>query len=132
MLVSVDEDYTNWATRTIGSNPATNGLLNDADNDGLKNILEYAFGTSPNAPTPALLTSFNSGGLFAVSFTRSATANVTFAIEVADSINGPWTSDTIVTNLQSDNGILQTWVGYDTRPITANTQRYIRARVTAN
>ena len=132
VLVSVDEDYTNWATRTIGSNPATNGLLNDADNDGLKNILEYAFGTSPNVATPALLTSFNSGGLFAVSFTRSATANVTFAIEVADSINGPWTSDTIVTNLQSDNGILQTWVGYDTRPITANTQRYIRARVTAN
>ena len=132
LFVYVDEDYTNWATRTIGSNPATNGLLNDADNDGLKNILEYAFGTSPNVATPALLTGFNSGDLFAVSFTRSSTANVTFAIEVADSINGPWTSDTIVTNLQSDNGILQTWVGYDTRPITANTQRYIRARVIAN
>lgn len=132
LIVNVDEDYNNWATRAIGSNTAINGLLHDADGDGHKNILEYAFGTNPTSGTPALLTSFSSGGLFAVSFTRSSTANVTFAIEVADTISGPWTSDTIVTSLQTDNGILQTWIGYDTRPISANTQRFIRARVVAN
>ncbi len=132
VIAYVDEDYTNWATRTIGSSPATNGLTHDPDGDGLKNILEYTFGTSPTVGTPALLTPFASGGLFAVSYTRSSTANVTFAVEVADAITGPWTSDTIVTTLQNDNGILQTWIGYDTRAITANTQRYIRVRVIAN
>ena len=131
LIVSVDEDYSNWATRVIGTNTAINGLTHDADKDGLVNLLEYAFGTNPTLSTAPLLVGFNSGGLFAVSFTRSSTANVAFAIEVADTIFGPWTSDTIVTNLQSDNGILQTWIGYDTRPISANAQRYIRARVVA-
>ncbi len=131
LIVSVDEDYLNWAERVIGSNPAINGPSHDAEKDGVVNLLEYAFGTNPTLPTPPLLTGFDSGGLFAVSFTRSSTANVAFAIEVADTVSGPWTSDTIVTNLQSDNGILQTWIGYDTRPITANAQRYIRARVVA-
>ena len=131
VIVSVDEDYSNWATRVIGTNTAINGLTHDADKDGLVNLLEYAFGTNPTLPTAPLLVGFNSGGLFAVSFTRSSTANVAFAIEVADTVFGPWTSDTIVTNLQSDNGILQTWVGYDTRPISANAQRFIRARVVA-
>jgi hypothetical protein len=132
LTVVVQEDYSNWATRVIGSNPQTNGMANDADGDGHKNLLEYAFGTNPNAATGPLLVPFNSGGLLAVNYTRSSTANVTFAVEVADDLAGPWTSDTIVANLTGDNGIVQTWVAYDTRPITDTTKRFLRVRVVGN
>ena len=132
ITVTVQEDYASWATRVIGSNSATNGMLNDADGDKLSNLLEYAFGSNPLAGTPSLLTAFNSGGLFAINFTRSSNANVIFAVEVADDLSGPWTSDTIVVNMQSDNGLIQQWTGYDNRPISGATKRFIRVRVTGN
>jgi hypothetical protein len=131
LAIYVQENYTTWASRAIGSNPLTNGMTADADNDGIVNLLEYAFGTPQPGPNPALLQPFETAGLLTVNYSRSSTADVTFAVEVADSLAGPWTSATIIANMNSDNGVTQAWTAYDTRPIQESQRRFLRVRVVA-
>ena len=66
--------------------------LADPDNDGCLNLLEYAFGTRPTAatPFPALL-SVSPGDRLAIRFTRNAlAADLTFTVQAADTLTGPW------------------------------------------
>ena len=76
------------------------GALGDPDHDGLCNLLEYAFNTSANTPTPnpcAASSVLNSGdGLPYLTFTyprRIAAAGLIYTVQCSpDMSNGSWSS----------------------------------------
>ncbi len=62
--VTVLEDYASWATRLLPTASAPNRLAEaDPDRDGLANLVEYALGTSPAAPSAGPQLVINEGRL---------------------------------------------------------------------
>jgi hypothetical protein len=81
-----------WRSTHFGNSAnAGNGAdVNDADGDGLDNLVEYAFATNPNTPStnaPGLPTAVKSGNNMIFTFTPSAGASgVTYAVEQSSSL----------------------------------------------
>jgi autotransporter-associated beta strand protein len=85
-----------WVQSHFGANagnPAIAGDLADPDGDGFPNIVEYALGTDPNVPSAAAgprVSILN--GRLTITFTRNTGAtDVTYNVQGADTITGPWT-----------------------------------------
>jgi hypothetical protein len=84
-----------WTDETIAGDAA------DTDGDGLKNLVEYAFGTDPNLGTSASERPQSGmvAGALSLSFTRVLANNdVTITIQAADDLGGPWTDLASSTN----------------------------------
>ena len=75
------------------NNPAVVGDLVDTEKDGVINLLEYTFGTSPTVATQIPLTQSSiAGGKLAITFSRVvANTDATITVQGADSPAGPWT-----------------------------------------
>jgi uncharacterized repeat protein (TIGR03806 family) len=72
--LTVTQSFTSWAT-TASLPPTQNGPTDDPDLDGASNLLEYALGLNPTAPSAATLpTAQNENGQVLFRFTRSRTA----------------------------------------------------------
>jgi hypothetical protein len=95
-LAQAPGTFAEWRTVHFGSD-ATNGTvagdLADPDNDSQVNLLEYAFGTRPDATRTSACPAVTVEGEHLVfRFQRSSLASdLTFTIQAADSLAGPWT-----------------------------------------
>lgn len=89
--------YENWRAAAFGSSAsdaAIAGDLADPDQDGIANLLEYAFGLSPTQPDgPPLVPGVSlENSLLSLSFTHSTLATGTiFTLECAEDPAGSWT-----------------------------------------
>jgi hypothetical protein len=96
--------YSAWANG-FSLDPNGNGAPEaDADGDGVKNLLEYAMGTSPIDRTP-MPTAELINGYLTLAYTRSpAATDVTLVAKTAADLGGPWTTegvtDTLVDTVQ--------------------------------
>ncbi len=103
----VTDSYTVWANSfglenpwVTVANPALNGEpAADADNDGMNNQQEYAFGLVPNSGSsvnPIIVPLSKTSGLF--TYTRRlpslTTPTLAFGYEYSTTLSGPWTSFT--------------------------------------
>lgn len=86
--------WQNWQVANFGANinnASFSGLGANPDSDLLNNLVEYAFGSNPNAQTTAPTASVL-GGKLALIFTRNTAAtDVTIIVRGADDPSGPWT-----------------------------------------
>lgn len=135
-----------WKLANLGDSNAPD--LGDADQDGLVNLLEYAFETSPVTPqgsavTNSGLTTFPDGNFLAILVPRDPLhSDVSIIVEASSTLDAsPWTM--LAT---STLGGVFTGPGYysgdsatpglkqvvirDTQPANASAQRFVRVRVT--
>ena len=129
LQIRVFETYSAWASRLLMSvDPAVIGMDRDPDRDGRLNLLEYNSGTHPAVPgvTGNGMATI-SNGLLTLSYQLSSTALSNCIVEVSDDLI-VWSNSTVVTSMTADNGTLQTWFAYDSRPVSAGLRRYIRLR----
>ncbi len=75
---------------TSGSGTAADAA--DPDHDALPNLLEYALGCDPTAPSASSAPRCSTaGGRLRITFTRNtAAADITLAVVAADDVAGPW------------------------------------------
>ncbi|ATC64659.1 hypothetical protein CMV30_12210 [Nibricoccus aquaticus] len=72
--LTVTQSFSSWATSTALP-PTHNSSTDDPDHDGASNLLEYALGQNPTAPSASTLpTAQNENGQVLFRFTRSRTA----------------------------------------------------------
>ena len=125
--------FEQWRLQYFGNSAnAGNGAdLFDANKDGEGNLLEFATGQNPNAPTKAVTSVVKNGGGLEFTYTRSKAAmadGVTFGVEWSDTLaTGSWSSASVTEQILTDNGTVQTVKG--SAPAGAN-RRMVRLRVT--
>ncbi|MFM1941927.1 MAG: hypothetical protein RI897_909 [Verrucomicrobiota bacterium] len=94
-------DYGNWSSQHFSPGEPNSQMGDDYDGDGVPNILEYAFGTSPtvgevhsdNHPK-----SVRSGDRLRITFRRAIdAADLVWGVDTADDPMGPW-----ITTAQTD------------------------------
>lgn len=89
-----------WRQTHFGSSAATGNGADDADpdGDGLANLLEYALGSTPVSsasaapPQVGAQTETTGARRLTLTFARIADAALLYAVEGADSLAGPWTT----------------------------------------
>jgi Calx-beta domain len=97
VLTIVESAYNLWKFSHFGTNasdPSIAGDLDDPDQDGVPNLLEFAFGSDPNSPNPSpTLTGAIVTNLFQLQFDRNTSAtDLTYTIEATPVINGDWSN----------------------------------------
>jgi hypothetical protein len=104
---SLAATYAQWAEQhQLGSADAP---LDDADQDGLSNLLEYALGSDPLngiQPTPALKLTVDASGQLIASFARPAAGleDLRFQLQTAADFDGTWSplATGVTTAIRSD------------------------------
>ena len=123
-----------WRFARFGTNCnnlAIAGDSADPDGDGLSNLLEYAFNTDPlaanaNHPWQATL---KSGHLTLTYPRRKPPTDISYYVEAADSLDGPWTNSPTQLVI-TDDGTMQTIKATDLVSTTDAPQRFLRLRIT--
>lgn len=122
-----------WRQSFFGS-PADSGSGADAfdyDSDGLANLLEYALGTSPVAPSGPASSVSLSGGRLAISFQRIADPALTYTVQVANDLAGTWTTLAVAGNPSTGAANVAGLVTVtDTASASAQPRRFLRLVVT--
>ena len=97
-----------WFNATQLANPLISGANADANGDGFKNLLAYAFNVSPWANlAPSLPTAQITGGYLTLTYTRrKAPTDVTYTVEVSSNLatwnsGATYTTETSVTPLDA-------------------------------
>lgn len=122
-----------WQAATFGTNtnnPAVSGDLVDTDGDGANNLMEYATGMNPASSQPVPHAADRTGSNLEYTYTKNKSAtDVTFTVEWADDLAGPWSTGGVTQALVpgSDNGVTQQWKA--TMPAGTNGRRFVRLRV---
>ena len=135
-----------WFGTTSNSGAAADNA--DPDNDGLPNLLEYAFGLNPTNSDQdwtlsALLIHTNSADWLACSFLRNTNAaDLTFSVQASESLLSPLWSNLVnwtgATGWSTPSFASETGIGpgrvrvtvRDAQPISAAGDRYLRLVVT--
>jgi hypothetical protein len=123
-----------WQGQQFNGGPthAEADASDDPDNDGVKNLAEYAFGTNPHSPSlNPVVSSFAVIGnerYLRLTITKNpAATGITYGAEItnelANSLN--WSSNDLVIEIDTPE-VLQM---RDVLPISANPRRFMRARV---
>jgi hypothetical protein len=88
-------DYGSWSNQHFGTGEPNSQMGDDFDGDGVPNILEYAFGTSPtlgDSHSGHHPQSGMAGDRLRITFRRSVgAADLVWGLETADDPMGPWT-----------------------------------------
>ena len=89
--------------------PAIAGDHADPDRDGVKNLIEYAFGLDPKtADRPDVHEAIESPGVVSLTYTKVlAATDIAYIVERADSPDESWTAASPVNEILSDNGVVQ-------------------------
>lgn len=139
--MSLFADYPAFPTSAFTAleltNQAVSGDAADPDGDGISNLVELAFGTNPRSPTlslpglpaPALQSASGSSHL-TVGFRRPVPAiGLSYDVQTADSLTGPWSSNAVPVGLPVANGDGTETVTYRD-PLSGQTRRFMRVSVT--
>lgn len=129
-LVSWRQD--NFSTTTSTGNAANTA---DPDQDGINNLTEYALGTDPNSaagsnggsaiPKASIISDGNSDYLQITVIRTDNKTDLNYTIEVSGNLEPGWTETTEI--LQDSPTTLRV---RDTVPVSDNSKRFIRLRVT--
>jgi hypothetical protein len=84
-----------WRSLKFGMdvlNPGISGDLEDPDDDGISNLLEYGLGGEPRVADASILPGrANDGDRLTLVFTRDETlTDLTYSVEAADTLSGDW------------------------------------------
>lgn len=124
---------TSWRQTHFGTTANTGDAADDADadGDGVPNLLEFATQGTPGTSDkePGELAPLDGSGSIYFTYTRNkqAMAEITFQVEWADDLSGPWSPSGVVENILSDNGLIQTVTA--TLPAGTEGHRFLRLRV---
>jgi surface-anchored protein len=129
--------YEQWvSTNWLPATPSTIvGPAADPDADGVKNVLEYAFGNNPNVAAPTnlpscVIVSTNGANYGALRYVRNSFAtDLNFSPVGADNLTSPIWSNLTNPFSVSTNGDLQTIIIRDASPLNATTNRFYQLRV---
>jgi kumamolisin len=141
--------YQNWAVSHFGSNSTNPGIAGEAadpNNNGVPNLLEYAFNSNPlqtgTEPLPVVTTVQDSNGLehLAITYTEINTdPNLTCTVQVTSDlmqVTDQWHSGssytTVVPPTPTVNGNVTTWTVMDNTAISTVSKRFIRLQVSEN
>lgn len=117
--------YDRWAA---GQTP-TRFPMADDDGDGYVNLMEYALGLNPDAPERGALALRGDATTLELIYSRPVLASdVGYAVEWADSLNGPWSSAGVAQEIIADNGVTRRIRA--TLPKGPGAQRFVRLKVT--
>lgn len=136
--VGLTDTYARWASRYSFPGGA-NAAAQDADADGVVNLLEYAFlgdpgrGASASQPVVAKAVS----GLSVTFPVRKAASDLTYAVESADRPDGPWVTVWTSASGFTDPSVVKVEDLPDRHQVTvrdavapgAATRRFVRVRV---
>jgi len=125
-FVSVRSPYETWA-RLAGFLPDEQTL--DPDGDGIVNVLEFALGGNPSAPSPASLPTIGMPGHATLGLTfRRATAGVKYVVESSTTL----APDSWATEYTIEKNADLSSVGHDVLievPIGSATKKFLRLRI---
>jgi autotransporter-associated beta strand protein len=120
-----------WQATSFGAN--TNNTLiageqADDDKDGVFNLLEYAFASSPSTNTSLPHSAARNGSNLEYTYTKNKSAtDVTYTVEWTDNLT-TWSTAGVTSSLLSDNGTTQQIKA--TVPAGTNGRRFVRLKVT--
>lgn len=122
-----------WRQTHFGSpyDTGTGADLNDADGDGIVNLLEFATASDPTTPTLSPGRLVKNGNTLEFTYTRrkAALSEMIFRREFSETLAGSWsTVGGTVETVLSDDGVLQQVK--TTVPAGSNGKRFVRLRVT--
>ena len=108
--VTPSTSYNDWSARHITLTPAQQMPNVDPDNDGMLNLLEFAFGLNPTKPDVIPLTAQKNENQFLLTYTRPyALQNINYMVEYSDDMTtNSWISSGVITEVVNDDGITQT------------------------
>lgn len=111
LTIPTGSAYDDWATLT----GVTGGKLDDDDNDSLKNLEEYAWGTEPGVPNGnPIAVSINGSGHLEISASKGAEAggdaSTTYEVKASfDLVN--WTTTGVTTTTNNATNLLASYTG---------------------
>lgn len=101
----------------------------DKDNDGLANLLEYAFATNPNTNSPSPHNATRNGNVIDFIYTKNKSAtDVTFLVEWSDDLTTWSTAGVSAPTVLSDNGTTQQ-IKVTVPAGTGVAKRFVRLRI---
>ncbi len=121
--------YETWAAARNLSAAAADPYA-DPDGDGMVNLFEYATGGDPMVPGIAAVTVSQSGGALRLTYDRIADPSLTYTVETASSLSGPWTQLIAAGNPSTGAANVEGPVTVvDSVPLDAQPKRLLRLRV---
>ncbi|MDD5262008.1 MAG: cadherin repeat domain-containing protein [Methylacidiphilales bacterium] len=124
--------YTRWKITNFNidaNNPAVAGDLVNLSGDGVPNLLKYAMGLNPLAPTGNGVAAILSGSVLTLNYTRGSGATDTTAHAYWSKDLNAWSTSSVSETLLSDDGTTQLWQA--TVPVDSQTPRlFMRLQVT--
>jgi len=129
-VTAVDDPFDNWLANLPAGQQSYDS---DPDNDGIANLLEYAFGGDPTKTDQAIVmpTLDTSGGFLKLTFCHlkaSLDPNLKYMPEISSSLKVAWSTDGLTT-MGAPEGVLQDNLP-DGKPFA--TSDYTRVTVTAD
>lgn len=122
-----------WEQLMFGNaDPNANRPTDDADHDGLCNLLEYALNTHPTQSNPSPITvdfvTINGKQHLRISIPKNPNAHgLQWSIEMADSLDSnAWSSVPVVIDPPESTNLLQ---GYCSEPTATSPKKFVRVRV---
>jgi hypothetical protein len=134
--------YDQWR-QSFGLNPGDGAPLTDYDNDGIPNLLEYAFGLSPVTPSQAGLPAPQTAGTnFFFEFQRRlGTSGLEYTVQFSSNLTSwvdgcVYTDATSVTNSatmvqygRTTNGPVETILVRSKQPLSGAASQFMRVNV---
>jgi hypothetical protein len=120
-----------WRMLHFGSASAADSA--DPDADGHSNLMEYALGTSPTAPSPKPVTqtivSHAGSNYLAISFPRRKHPDLRYLVELSSDLQS-WSADAVLADSPSSlNPDFEQVTFRDKQPASTSGNRFIRLRV---
>jgi hypothetical protein len=123
-------DLVQWRKQFFGTPENSGSASNDSDpnNNGLINLIEYALGLDPlRSGSPALPAQCLIDGRLTITFSIAARSDITYVVEAAGSIAGPWSQIWQHVGSTTESGLVTV---QDSVSLAASTTRFLRLRVT--
>jgi YD repeat-containing protein len=132
LVIQSQTPIAGWRQTYFGSsaNTGDGADLNDYDNDGISNLLEYATGKNPKGSDTLPMAAEKAGNVIEFTYTKNKAApDLTYVVEWSDTLaNGGWSSAGVAEVILSDNGTTQQMKA--TLPAGSNGRRFVHLKVT--